>query len=99
MLYKALVGNEPTKNALEAAGFEVDVLDTGCCGMAGSFGYEKEHYDVSMKIGGQRLFPQVIGAEEKEVCAPGFSCRHQIKDGTGKTANHPAVLIARKLNL
>lgn len=96
---KALVGNEPTKNALEAAGFEVDVLDTGCCGMAGSFGYEKEHYDVSMKIGEQRLFPQVIGSEEKEVCAPGFSCRHQIKDGTGKSANHPAVLIARKLNL
>lgn len=96
---KALIGNEPTKKALEAAGFKVDVLDTGCCGMAGSFGYEKEHYDISMEIGGQRLFPQVIKQQEKEVCAPGFSCRHQIKDGTGKTANHPATLIANKLNL
>ena len=58
--------------------------------MAGSFGYEKEHYDVSMKIGELVLFPAVRGlADDVLIAAPGTSCRHQIKDGTGKKASHP----------
>ena len=95
---KSLVGNGPTEIALESAGYEVETLDTGCCGMAGSFGYEEEHYQVSMEIGWQRLFPQLGNLEENSnICAPGFSCRHQIKDGTGMQAQHPAILIARNI--
>ena len=63
------------------------MLDTGCCGMAGSFGYTKERYDLSMKIGDLTLFPAVRKAGSREVCAPGTSCRHQIYDGTGTKAS------------
>ena len=67
----------------------VDEIDTGCCGMAGSFGYEKEHYDLSMQIGEERLFPAVRNRQEgTAVIACGFSCRHQIADGTGVKALH-----------
>ena len=66
----------------------------GCCGMAGSFGYEKEHYDVSMKIGELVLFPAVRNAAEGTlIAAPGTSCRHQIKDGTGAHAMHPVEIL------
>ncbi|MEX2478126.1 MAG: FAD-linked oxidase C-terminal domain-containing protein [Gracilimonas sp.] len=94
---KALVGNEPTVAALESAGYEVEVLKTGCCGMAGSFGYEKDHYEVSQDIGELVLFPKLRQNQEDEVCAPGFSCRHQIKDGVDRKALHPASLIARAI--
>jgi len=70
--------------------FKVGMIKSGCCGMAGSFGYEKEHYDVSMKVGELGLFPAVRNAaKETIIAAPGTSCRHQIKDGTGRTAFHP----------
>ncbi|MCG8374568.1 MAG: FAD-binding oxidoreductase, partial [Balneolales bacterium] len=93
---KALIGNGPLQKALEAWGFEVEVLDSGCCGMAGSFGYEHKNYDISMQIGEQRLFPAIQQTgENSNICAPGFSCRHQIKDGTGKEAYHPATFMAR----
>lgn len=79
----------PTKKILKAAGHEVQIIPSGCCGMAGSFGYEKEHYEVSMKIGELVLFPKVREAEEDTlILASGTSCRHQILDGTGKTARH-----------
>jgi Fe-S oxidoreductase len=94
---KALVGNEPTVEALKSAGYTVEVLETGCCGMAGSFGYEKDHYDVSQDIGELVLFPALRNNEEDEVCAPGFSCRHQISDGVGRKALHPATLIRRTI--
>lgn len=69
--------------------FSVDTIPSGCCGMAGSFGYEKEHYDVSMQIGELVLFPSVRKhAETCTIAAPGTSCRHQIKDGTGTKALH-----------
>jgi Fe-S oxidoreductase len=69
--------------------YTVEVIPSGCCGMAGSFGYEKEHYDLSMKIGELVLFPTVRSADgETIIAAPGTSCRHQIKDGTGKRALH-----------
>jgi len=72
----------------------VDVIPSGCCGMAGSFGYEKEHYDISMKIGEVVLFPSVRNsADDTIIAAPGTSCRHQIKDGTGKKAFHPVEVL------
>lgn len=72
------------------ANYTVEVIPSGCCGMAGSFGYEKEHYDVSMKIGELTLFPAVRSADpDAVIVAPGTSCRHQIKDGTERRAIHP----------
>lgn len=89
---KAIVGVAPTVRALELAGYTVKTLPTGCCGMAGSFGYEEEHYDLSMRIGELVLFPSLRKLPEgRAIAAPGTSCRHQIKDGTGRTAHHPAI--------
>jgi FAD/FMN-containing dehydrogenase/Fe-S oxidoreductase len=69
--------------------YQVEVIPSGCCGMAGSFGYEKEHYEVSMKVGELVLFPSVRKASpETIIAAPGTSCRHQIKDGTDREAKH-----------
>ncbi|MGV3585724.1 MAG: FAD-binding and (Fe-S)-binding domain-containing protein [Adhaeribacter sp.] len=74
--------------------YHVDVIPSGCCGMAGSFGYEAEHYAVSMKIGELVLFPAVRAlAAEVIVAAPGTTCRHQIKDGTGRLAQHPVEIL------
>jgi FAD/FMN-containing dehydrogenase/Fe-S oxidoreductase len=74
--------------------YTVQTIPSGCCGMAGSFGYEKEHYDVSMKIGELVLFPSVRkNASTCTVAAPGTSCRHQIKDGTGEKALHPVEIL------
>ena len=80
-------------------GQDLSVLDTGCCGMAGSFGYVDRRYDLSMAIGEERLFPAVRAAADAVVCAPGTSCRHQIHDGTGREALHPVDLAARALGL
>lgn len=96
---KSLIGNTAVTNALQDMGYEVRVLDTGCCGMAGSFGYEADHYRISMEIGGQRLFPALRSLpEDSLVCAPGFSCRHQIEDGTNHQALHPAQLLAQGIS-
>jgi len=77
----------------------VDIIPSGCCGMAGSFGYEKEHYDVSMKIGELVLFPAVRNSTgDTIIAAPGTSCRHQIKDGTGRKALHPVEVLYEALN-
>ncbi|GAB4430089.1 MAG: FAD-binding and (Fe-S)-binding domain-containing protein [Bacteroidia bacterium] len=74
--------------------YEVEVIPSGCCGMAGSFGYEAEHYDVSMKIGELVLFPAVRQAAPGTlIAAPGTSCRHQIADGTGRQALHPVEVL------
>ncbi|MEZ5070334.1 MAG: hypothetical protein R2751_05035 [Bacteroidales bacterium] len=73
-------------------------IPSGCCGMAGSFGYEKEHYDLSMKVGELVLFPAVRNAGAKSlVAAPGTSCRHQIMDGTGTKARHPLDILYNAL--
>ena len=70
--------------------YKVEEIRSGCCGMAGSFGYEKEHYDVSMKVGELVLFPEVRKAgDDVIIAAPGTSCRQQIFDGTGRKAYHP----------
>jgi Fe-S oxidoreductase len=95
---KALVGTGPTERALQLApGTQVRTLDSGCCGMAGLFGYEREHYDVSMRMGERVLFPAVRAAGDADVVAPGTSCREQIHDGTGRTAQHPAEWLAARL--
>lgn len=74
--------------------YKVETIASGCCGMAGSFGYEKEHYALSMQIGELVLFPEVRKqAEDVVIAAPGTSCRHQIKDGTGKIALHPVEIL------
>lgn len=74
--------------------YTVEIIPSGCCGMAGSFGYEAEHYDVSMQIGEMVLFPSVrTAAEDTLIAAPGTSCRHQIADGTGRKAKHPVEIL------
>jgi len=74
--------------------FSCSEIPSGCCGMAGAFGFEKEHYELSMKVGEMVLFPAVRKADnETVICAPGTSCRHQIKDGTGKKALHPVEIL------
>ncbi|HOY32473.1 MAG TPA: FAD-linked oxidase C-terminal domain-containing protein [Bacteroidales bacterium] len=96
---KALSTTLPTKRMLEIPqNYSVEEIPSGCCGMAGSFGYEKEHYDLSIKIGAMILFPAVnkTGAEII-ISAPGTSCRQQIKDGTGKKALHPVEVLFNAL--
>jgi FAD/FMN-containing dehydrogenase/Fe-S oxidoreductase len=74
--------------------YSVETIPSGCCGMAGSFGYEKEHYELSMQIGELVLFPAVRNTDsETIIAAPGTSCRHQIKDGTGAKAKHPVEVL------
>ena len=92
---KALASLTPTVKVLSLPGnYSVQTIPSGCCGMAGSFGYEKEHYDLSMKIGELVLFPAVRNqADDVIIAAPGTSCRHQVKDGTGKKALHPAEIL------
>lgn len=78
--------------------YDVEILSTGCCGMAGSFGYEKEHYEVSMQIGELALFPALRqSVEDVLIAAPGTSCRHQIYDGVQKKAHHPAEILWKAL--
>lgn len=88
---KAVASTKRTKEMLSFPhGYSVTEIPSGCCGMAGAFGYEKEHYQLSMKIGELVLFPEIRRTpEEVTIVASGTSCRHQIKDGTGRNALHP----------
>ncbi|MCF7688741.1 MAG: FAD-binding protein [Cephaloticoccus sp.] len=92
---KSLSSLTPTVKMLELPlGHKVQVIPSGCCGMAGSFGYEKEHYAVSQQIGELVLLPAVRSADpETIIAAPGTSCRHQIKDATGRLAVHPVEIL------
>jgi len=87
---KSLYGTTAMERTLSRVeGLKVEMLDAGCCGMAGSFGYEKEHYEMSMNVGEDRLFPAIRAKEEDAgLVACGFSCRHQIADGTRVKAKH-----------
>ncbi len=79
-------------------GYKVKEIPSGCCGMAGSFGYEKEHFELSNKIGEMILFPEIRDAEGGTIiAAPGTSCRHHIKDGTGRSAKHPVEILYEAL--
>lgn len=74
--------------------FRVTFINSGCCGMAGSFGYEKEHYDISMQVGEDTLFPKIRNTDDTvEIVASGTSCRHQIFDGTKRRAQHPICVL------
>ena len=92
---KAVASTESSKGMLSLPkNYHVKEIPSGCCGMAGSFGYEKEHYDLSMKIGELVLFPEVRkAADEVVISAPGTSCRHHIKDGTGRITLHPVEVL------
>lgn len=96
--HKALVGNESTVAALRAAGYMVEVIPSGCCGMAGDFGYEHDHYEISRRIGEDRLFPAVrAAAADTVIVASGTSCRHQIDHFTGRLPMHLAEALAATL--
>ncbi len=95
---KALVGVEKTAECLRSLlQADVHIIPSGCCGMAGSFGYEAAHYATSMAIGEQVLFPAIRQAQQAIVAAPGTSCRQHILDGTGVTALHPIEILYRAL--
>lgn len=92
---KSLASTAPTLFVLNfPENYIAEEIPSGCCGMAGSFGFEKEHYGMSMKIGELVLFPAVRRADaETLIAAPGTSCRHQIKDGTNRNASHPVEIL------
>jgi FAD/FMN-containing dehydrogenase/Fe-S oxidoreductase len=92
---KAVASTLPTRKMLELpANYTVQEIKSGCCGMAGSFGYEKEHYELSMQIGELDLFPAVRKSTSEEIiAAPGTSCRHHIEDGTGRKVLHPVEVL------
>jgi Fe-S oxidoreductase len=99
---KALWGDQTSAAVLRRlaaiTGSSVDVLPSGCCGMAGAFGYAADKYDLSMKIGELSVFPPIRSASMGTVIvAPGTSCRHQIRDGTGRDALHPIQVVAEAL--
>ena len=92
---KAIASTFLTKKMLTIpSNYKIEEIPSGCCGMAGSFGFEKEHYELSMKIGEMVLFPAVRSApEDAIIAAPGTSCRNQIMEGTGRKAMHPAEIM------
>ncbi|MDR3632489.1 MAG: FAD-linked oxidase C-terminal domain-containing protein [Isosphaeraceae bacterium] len=95
---KALVGTAGTVAALKRVpGLEVKELDSGCCGMAGSFGYERGHYDVSVALANRVLLPAVAADPEATLVAPGFSCRSQVHGLAGVTAKHPLEILVEHL--
>lgn len=96
---KAIASTRPTVACLQIPrNYKVSEIPSGCCGMAGSFGYEKEHFALSQKVGELVLFPAVRQASVNEIiAAPGTSCRHQIKDGTSKQAFHPVEILYKAL--
>jgi FAD/FMN-containing dehydrogenase/Fe-S oxidoreductase len=93
------VGAAASVALLRRIGYEVEEIDSGCCGMAGAFGYEAEHYAFSMQVGELRLFPAIRRTNEKTlVAAAGTSCRAQIHDGSGREALHPVELVWKAMN-
>ena len=98
---KSLTGTHPTFAMLNIPeNYNPTIMNTGCCGMAGSFGYEKEHYQISMQIGENSVFPKVRATDfETIIVASGTSCRHQIKDGTSREAMHPITVLRQALGV
>jgi Fe-S oxidoreductase len=96
---KSLVGSEPSMRLLKMPpGFTAEEIDSGCCGMAGAFGYEKEHYEISLQVGEMRLFPAIRESRaDALIVASGTSCRQQILHATGRKALHIAEALAGAL--
>lgn len=96
--HQAVMGYDADKEVLKKIGFKVNIPDTGCCGLAGSFGFEKgEKYDLSIQAGERKLFPRVNSMEEDYLITDGFSCREQIKHGTGKMPMHTVELLHKAI--
>ncbi|WP_375240622.1 FAD-binding and (Fe-S)-binding domain-containing protein [Polaribacter sp.] len=97
---KALSGTHASFQILNIPkNYNVTIINSGCCGMAGSFGYEKEHYQISMQVGEDTLFPKIRNTpKETEIAAAGTSCRHQIYDGTKRIAKHPITILKEALS-
>ncbi|WP_299060801.1 FAD-binding and (Fe-S)-binding domain-containing protein [uncultured Polaribacter sp.] len=97
---KALSGTHASFQILNIPkNYNVTIINSGCCGMAGSFGYEKEHYNISMQVGEDTLFPKIRNTpKETEIVAAGTSCRHQIYDGTKRIAKHPITILKEALS-
>ena len=97
---KALSGTHASFQILNIPeNYNVTIINSGCCGMAGSFGYEKEHYEISMQVGEDTLFPKLRNTpKETQIVAAGTSCRHQIFDGTKRIAKHPITILKEALN-
>ena len=94
------MGTGPAIETLKIAGHAVTEVDSGCCGMAGSFGYEAEHYDISMAMAERRLLPAVRAeTDDTLIAAAGVSCRQQIWHGTGRQALHPAEILRAALKV
>ncbi len=92
--HKAIMKFEPEEYVLRKLGLDFDHLDSGCCGMAGAFGFESKHYDISMRIGERVLLPRVReAAGDTLILADGFSCREQIEQATGRRALHLAEVL------
>lgn len=96
-------GVNATLEILRACGYEVELIEAGCCGMAGTFGYESEHYELSMQVGELKLFPALrewrMESNEVGIVSTGAACRMQIKQGTGTGATHPIMLVAEALDI
>jgi Fe-S oxidoreductase len=96
---RTLCGVRGSADALKLVpGLDVTTLDAGCCGMAGAFGFEKKHYDLSVQIANLELVPSLKAEPEAMVAATGTSCRHQIRDLTGRIALHPIQVIRAGLS-
>jgi Fe-S oxidoreductase len=95
---KAQAGTRAAHTALELAGYDVEEVDSGCCGMAGAFGYEAEHFAISQAMAERALLPAVrASSPATTIVAAGTSCRQQIDDLAGRAAIHPAEALARRL--
>jgi FAD/FMN-containing dehydrogenase/Fe-S oxidoreductase len=96
---KALVGTGPVTQMLQLPeNYSVEEVDSGCCGMAGSFGYESEHYEISMQMAERRLLPAVRKEPDDTLIAvSGFSCRHQVRHGSGRVALHPVEILRKAM--
>jgi hypothetical protein len=93
------MGMEAERRVYQRLGLDFDLLDSGCCGMAGAFGFEREHYDVSMKIGERRLLPAVRDADQDTLLiADGFSCKTQVEHATDRRALHTAQILKMALD-
>lgn len=93
---KALIGSQTLRDVLGMA-YQVEEVDAGCCGMAGAFGYEREHYPISVDLASRRLLPAIASRPGAILVAPGVSCRQQVLDLAGRRALHPAEALAEAL--
>jgi Fe-S oxidoreductase/FAD/FMN-containing dehydrogenase len=97
--HRAVLKFSAEEKLLAKLGLSVEVLDSGCCGMAGSFGFEEKHFDISQAVGERKLFPKVRGSsDETRIVANGFSCREQIEQATGRRTQHLAELLAESVS-